>query len=68
MELHHKENCYKLDSLANKTEVEKGLVIVRWKKKGKDNETSDADAIFAKDWIVENQRTKTHDLSMTRHT
>ena len=57
-----------LDSIANKTEVEKGLVIVRWKEKGKENETFEADAIFAEDQIVENEQTKTIDLSMTRPT
>ena len=55
-----------LDSIANNTEVEKGLVIVRWKKKSKDNEESEADAIFAENEFIANKETKTVDFCKTR--
>ena len=55
-----------LDSNANKTEVEKGLVIVRWKEKSKDNEISETDNLFVDTEVVANEQTKTVDFSMTK--
>ena len=56
----------KLDSIAVKTEIEKGLTIVRWKEQGKDEAGVDDDATESVE--AQNVENKTVDFALTKAT
>ena len=58
----------KLDSIGTKTEIEKGLTIVRWKEKEKDDEGTKAEEDFYENEELMNVQRKCVDMTLTKAT
>ena len=57
-----------LDSIANKTEIEKGLTIIRWKDREEEDESGDADEEFNENEELLNVQRKIVDSTLTKAT